>query len=537
MKIHVLVLVLLFGALACGPAAQAPSAPSSDPKQPRSGGTLNTTFTSDPNDWDVRTQGKTGVNVEVHGHAYDTLLRFKKGPDIDHAAQELVPRIAGRWEVSPDAKSFTFHLRKGARFHNLPPVNGRELTSADVKWSMEYYSAKEMDGKKLPTSSVEVLFEGLDRVDTPDPYTAVVRFKEPYVPFIYYTASQWMPMAAKEVYQQDGSLKDTLIGTGPFIFDPNASQKGTVWVVKKNSDYWDKGKPYLDTIRRLVLVEDASAQAAFQSKQLDLWNVTIHNQAQEMMKAAPQAQVYKHNVPIGNALLISQRRGGPLADARVRRAISLAIDRDEHSRILYGGDATPYLAGSWPGLFSDAEVRQMLRYDPEEAKRLLAQAGYPSNTTLEIIITTSENDTTQHQLLQAQLKKVGIDMKITALAREVHRPRLYTGDFDFYRNSGGGLLEADADSFLFGEFYGGSSLNWAVIKDPELDQHLLRTRREAEPEKRREAMRAAVKRINDQGWDPGIVYPANWAFSQPYVKDWRRHFDRGEDESFVWLDK
>lgn len=532
-----LVFVLALTAIACGPAAQ--PGPSGDkPSQPKSGGVLNTSlnFDSDPNDWDVRTQGKTSVNVEVHGLAYETLLRFKKGEGVEYASQALVPRLAEKWEVSPDAKSFTFHLDKRAKFQNVPPVNGRALTSADVKWSVEYYSSREFDGKKLPASSVEVLFEGLDRVETPDPQTAIVRFKEPYVPFIYYAASQWFPIAAKEVYEKDGHLKETLAGSGPFILDTAASQKGTVWTVKKNPDYWDSGKPYLDGIRRLVLPEPSTAIAAFQAKQLDVHYVDRHNGAQAMINGNPQAGREKYMVPIGSALLISQRRGGPLADARVRRAISLAIDRDEHNKVLFGGEGAPYLAGGWPGLFTDAEAKQMVKADPEEAKRLLDQAGV-KDPSFEMIITDSERDLVQHQLIQAQLKKVGIDMRFTVLPREQHRPRLYSGDYDFYRNSGGGLLEADADSFLFGEFYSGSSLNWSLIKDPDLDKFLLGTRREVDQEKRREAMRAAVKRINEMGWDPGLVHPANWSFWHPYVKDWRRHFDRGEDEALVWLDK
>ena len=178
----------------------------------------------------------------------------------------------------------------------------------------------------------------------------------------------------------------------------------------------------------------------------------------------------------------------------------------------------------------------MTKTDVEAAKKLLADAGYASGLTLEMIITDSE-ETTQHQLLQSQLKRVGIDVKFTVLPREQHRPRLYKGDFDLYRNSGAGLLEADVDSFLYGEFHSTSTLNWTGINDPELDKFLTLTRTSLNPDARREAMRSAVKRINEQAWDPGIVHPANWGFSQPYVRNWRPHFAGGESEAFAWLDK
>lgn len=527
-------------AAACAQPAAAPAGqPAPQQAAPKAGGVLTTLVASDPNDWDMRSQGKTGVNAQTHGLVYETLLRFKKGPDVDYASQQLEPRLAEKWEVSPDGRTYTFTLRRGVKFQSVAPVNGRDLTSADVKWSLSYYSAKDtLDGKKLasPVSGVEFMYEGLDGIDAPDPQTVRVSFKTPYAPFLNYTASQWMPIAAKEVFEADGHLKNRLIGTGPFVFDDKASQKGTVWVLQKNPAYWQAEKVYLDGIRKVVIPDSSTQQAAFRTRQLDVWIVTAHNVAQNVLQGNPQAQVYNYTIPIGNALLISQKKHPALQDVRVRRAISMAIDREEHSRALFGGEAKPFLAGSWPGLFTDAEIAQMLPYDPNRARQLLTEAGYGQGLTLEMIITDTD-DTAQHELLQSQLKKVGIDVKFTMLPREQHRPRLYRGDFDLYRNSGGGLLEADVDSFLFGEFFSGSTLNWVGVNDPVLDGLLRATREAFDPAKRREAMRAAVKRINEQAWDPGIIYPAAWAFSQPYVRNWRPHFANGEHEAFVWLDK
>ncbi len=538
-----LVALALLTTTGCG-TAQTPAAPAGGgtaaPAGPKTGGVLTAVFASDPNEWDMRGQGKTGVNVQLHGLVYETLLRFKHGSDVEYSSQILQPRLAERWEVAPDGKAFTFTLRKGVKFQNVPPVNGRALTSADVKWSLDYYSARsEFEGKKVPASQVDFMYEGLDKVEAPDANTVVVRFKDPYAPFLNYAASQWMPIAAKEVYQQDGSLKDHLIGTGPFTFDDKATQKGTVWVVKKNPDYWNASSIYLDGIKRLVLPEIATAQAAFATKQVDAWADAriVAQTAQAVKSTNPQATLFTYRVPIGNALLISQKKTKALTDARVRRAISLAIDREEHSKVLFGGEGAPFIAGSWPGIFTQQEAAALTKYDTAQAQQLLQQAGIqPGGLTLEMIITNTD-DTAQHQLLQAQLKKVGIEVKFTILPREQHRPRLYAGDFDIYRNSGAGLLEADVDSFLFGEFYSQSTLNWVGTNDPELDKMLLATRQTLDPQKRNEAIKAAARRINEQGYDPGIVYPANWAFSQSYVKNWRPHFANGETEAFAWLDK
>ena len=529
----------LFAAACAQPAAPQSGPAPAGQSEPKRGGTLTGLVASDPNDWDMRSQGKSGVNAQQHGLVYETLLRFKKGPDVEYASQVLEPRLAEKWDVSADGTTYTFTLRKGVKFHTIAPVNGRELTSADVKWSLSYYSAGDtLDGKKLasPVSGTDFMFEGLDTIETPDASTVRVKFKSPYAPFINYTASQWMPIAAKEVYEADGHLKNRLIGTGPFTFDEKASQKGTVWMLQKNPAYWQAEKVYLDTIRKVVISDVSTQQAAFRTKQLDVWTVTAHNVAQNVQAANPQAQLFTYTIPIGNALLLSQRKSPALQDVRVRRAISMAIDRQEQSKVMFGGDAKPFLAGSWPGLFTEQEMAALLPYDVNRAKQLLAEAGHAQGLTLEMIITDSD-ETAQHELLQSQLKKAGIEVKFTMLPREQHRPRLYRGDFDLYRNSGGGLLEADADSFLYGEFNSTSTLNWVGVNDSELDKLLRATREALEPAKRREAMRAAVKRINDQAWDPGIIYPAAWAFSQPYVRNWRTHFANGEHEAFAWLDK
>lgn len=536
--------MVLAGGLACAPTpSTAPEAAPGSPQAPRYGGELNTSLEREPNDWDMRDQGKSGDNVAIHELVYDTLLGFRTGPGTEYMSQELVPRLAERWEAASDAKSFTFFLRKGVKFGNVPPANGREFTSADAKFSMEYYSStggytKANRQLAKPKSQMEWMYQGIDGIDTPDPYTVRVRFKEPFAPFVSYAASRWMPMAAVEVLQQEGSLSNTLVGTGPYLFDAVESQKGTRWVVKKNPDYWEEEKPYLDGVRRLILPEVATQMAAFQTKQLDLLLTTNFKDAESMKKASPQALSSAGRRPMGKALWISHLRGGPLTDVRVRRAISLGLNRDEFNSVLYGGQSAWSLAGAWDGLFSDEEIKQMVKYDPVEAKRLLKEAGYPSGPVLENIVTQGAGAQDPAVLLaQAQLKKIGVHFELTVLPRELHRPRLYSGDYDFYNHSGGGSVEADVDSTLFASYHSASTINWSGVKDPELDQLLLATRRETDAGKRRDALRAAVRRINEMAYNPALVYPVEFGFWHPHVKNFRPHFSQGEHNGFAWLEK
>src|SRR5207248_4777067 len=117
-------------------------------------------------------------------------------------------------EVSDGGRTVTFYLRQGVKFANLPPVNGRDLTAADVKWTAEYYThTGEFKGTKLPESRRLFMYQGLESVETQGPYTVQFRFAEPFAPFLPYVASDLNPIVPHEIYDEDGSHKDRIVGT------------------------------------------------------------------------------------------------------------------------------------------------------------------------------------------------------------------------------------------------------------------------------------------------------------------------------------
>lgn len=532
------VAILGLALVGCAQPQAAPGTPGGGAETPKAGGVLNS-YGDDFTDWDVVYQGKTSENSKNHGLVYDTLLRIKRGPGVDFVEITLEPNLAERWEVSSDGRSFTYYLRPGVKWANVAPVNGRQFTSADVKWTIEYYSRTgEYLDKGLPFSQMAALFEGLEGVETPNPSTVRVRFKDPNAPFPNYSASRWMPMAPRETFKADAKPSpriDTLIGTGPFMLDPADSLRDNRWVFKKNPDYWDAPKPYIESIRRLIIPDLSTRRAAFQARQIDWLPIASADYATvpETQQANPQSVLQEALNPVPNVLFASQLRNGPLRDIRVRRAISLGIDRDEYNNVLSAGKGEWQLSGGWPGLFNDAETKQMLKYDPEEAKRLLAEAGYPNGLRLEDIPSTVN---VAAQLRQAQLKKIGIDVYFTVLPREQNRARLYVGDFDFFCCGGTGIGDADFDAFQ-SSFLSGSGQNWSQIKDPELDKLILAQRQQLDPTKRRENQRAVVKRINEMAWNPGMVTAPTATFWHPYVKNFGAHWTQGPPDAFVWLDK
>ncbi len=533
---HSFIVALALAALAC--AQPVPAPPAGESQTPRAGGVLNT-IGDEITDFDMGYQGKSSANVNHHGLVYRGLLSFKRGEEAGFVSQVLQPELAERWEVSPDARVFAYRVRDNAKFADIPPVAGRPLTSADIKWTMEYYSRSgEFKDAKLPPSQVREMFEGLESIETPDRSMVRVRFREPFAPFVNYSASQWMPIAAREVYEQDGNLSQRLVGAGPYILDLENSQKGSRWVYKKNPNYWDAPRPYLDGIRRLIIVDSSTQQAAFQTKQVDALDVTALNYAtaQEIKKNNPQAMVHEVLNTSYHAIFTSQKRDGPLRDIRVRRAIALAMDRDEYNNVWSGGQGAWALNGSWPGLFTDAEVREMMRTDLAEAKRLLAEAGHPNGLKLEQL-SISNPVTVREELAQAQLKRVGIETNLVVLPREQSRAKLYAGDWDLFVMVGAGSLgDGDFDLLQFSH-HASSGQNWGQINDPELDRLLVAQRREADAQRRRETQRAVVRRINEMAWNSGYIFPIYTAFTQPYVKNYNLHFTYGPRDAFVWLDR
>ncbi len=546
-------IVLALGAFAC--AAPAPTKdvqPASD--TPKRGGTLNARAFTDFFDFDPSYAGKSQPNPEAHTLVYERLVGFKSGEGIKYDDLIITPELAERWEASPDATRFTLHLRPGVKFgpstgsgNEVKGLNGRELTSADVKWSYEYFSRTgqfkdaQFGGKKLPQAQFAWFFEGMTRIETPDPQTAIIYFETPFAPFVNYMASDAAPIVPKEIYEQDGHLKDRMVGTGPFTLDTAASQKGSRWVFKRNPTA--REAPNLDEIRFLVLSDESTSYAAFQTKQIDLLGVAggvgaiTFEDAAQIKKNNPDATVSESLNPVPWNLYI-QNDKPPFNDPRVRKALSLAVDRDEYLRAFSGGKGGWAMAGAMPDTWSQEEIRQMVKYDPEQAKKLLAEAGLPNGLNTKFMIRGDDGGDRlkrEAQLLQAQLKKANINMELEITAdKTVGAQRMYAGQYELIALNK--AMYGDVDSYLYAPYHSKSSANWTLKGDLKLDSLIERQRAEADPAKRRDIIRETSKYLFEQTIGlaiyRGVVYQA-W---QPYVKNYYPSW-QGNPVSDAWIDR
>ncbi len=535
--------VLVISVLALGCGSQPPGPPSGGGKsdQPRHGGALNISVPNDPFDWDMTYAG--GVSPAINHSAYESLVAFKTGPNIGYSELVLEPSMAERWEISPDAKSFTFSLRSGLRFADLPPVNGRPVTSADVKWSFEYSArAGQFADKKLPPSTTAYAFPELNTIETPNPQTVVVRFKGSFAPFLSYSASRVAQIVPHEIFDQTGHLKDQVVGSGPYQLDVAGSQKGSRWIWKKNPTYWAVNKIYIDELHWLVISDYATANAAFKTKQVDnlggYGRSIMANEAKTLTSDNPTAKVSELAHPAPTHLYM-QVQTPPLDDIRIRQAISLSINRQELIDTFSDGHGGWALAGALPDTFTQDEIKQMLRYDPVEAKRLVSEAGFPQGLSLPIVNANEQYGNTytaKLQLFQAQLKKGGINLTLVPVNTAEYGQNKRTGSFvlDF----SGKLIQGDIDYYLFATFHSTSGTNYGKVKDPVLDKMLEAQRAEPEACKRKELIRQAVRYINvEKVWGLAGDTSAVYQYWQPYVKGFYSHWQNYPNYNGTWLDK
>jgi len=445
--------------------------------------------------------------------AYNGLLRFETGRQVPFDTLKVQPELAESWE-SPDDQTYTLHLRRNLRFADLPPLNGRDLTSADVQWSYQYQAESgQFDGKKLPPSVFAWMFAGMSGVTTPDDHTVVVRFDKPFAPWLNYAATSGTSIVAHEIFDADGDFKKQIVGAGPWQLDLPSVQAGTRYGWKRNQNFWKQGQPYIDQLTWIILRDDATAVAAFQSGQVELMNGgpggIAKLSADRMRQGLADAVMFDRS---GGAYIIEINVSRPpLDDLRVRRALTLGIDWQgiqQGAQNITGSPGSLGLAGAMHTTFSQDEIKALLKYDPTQAKQLLAAAGHGDGIDLELIFNGEaygDAFTSMLQLVQAQLKTVGINLMLRSLDGVTKNTRMIQHQFALLAESD--QPSADIDTILYRRFYPIPGGNDSAIADPKLSQLIDAQRQERDVDQRLALTRQAVQLIHDQAYSLVVCIP------------------------------
>src|SRR5580765_1638144 len=292
---------------------------------PKRGGTLSLRLW-DPPHFDPHLTISYKTNV-LYTFSHSRLLRHKAGPGVTPGTFPIEGDLAESW-TQPNETTYVFKLRRGVRWHPKPPVNGRELTSADVKYSVERF----LTVKGNPSA---YMLRAIDRVETPDAYTVRIVLKEVNAWFLEMLANPMsMAIVAREAVEKFGDLKkaESVVGTGPWMLDSHRPNVGLTFV--RHPQYFQAGLPYIDRIEMAVDEDNASRMSAFLAGKYDLgWDlagavgrtdwVQIKDRLMQRRPGLRSAE-FVSNVETHISMRTDQK---PWSDVRVRQAVSMAVDR------------------------------------------------------------------------------------------------------------------------------------------------------------------------------------------------------------------
>jgi len=350
---------------------------------------------------------------------YNSLLQFdEKG--------RLQPELAVSWE-NPTPTTYVFRLRKDVKFHN-----GKEFTAEDVKATFD----RLMDPK---TGSVRAItFKPVERVEAVDKHTVRFILKEPFAPFLSYLASPAHASILSKGVIESSDPGKAVIGTGAFQmveFRPNDTMR-----LKKNPHYWEKGLPYLDELE-IRLIKDASSRvAALRAKSVDHVWIMEPQLVQILMKEKGIQSAMAASTARKRIFLNCTKP--PLNNVKVRQALASATDRNDLIRVVVMGKGE--LCGALPAAVGDyafpAAKLPFYDYNPERAKKLLAEAGFPNGFKAQFKVSAAHiTDQYAAQMLQSQWKKIGVEIDIVqvewaTIIKDINEKNYQIGQMtDFWR--------------------------------------------------------------------------------------------------------
>jgi ABC-type transport system substrate-binding protein len=450
------------------------------------------------------------------GPVYSRLIRPKGGDYDDPFDPELVPDLAESWEISNQGKTIVLKLRRGVRWHNKPPVNGREFISEDVRATFQGWSK----------GATAFLAGPVERVETPSKYKVVIHLKDTDVAFFRNLGCAWSHVVPKEAVEGAYDPKTTAIGTGPFIL--TEYKRKTEYKYERNPEYFIDGLPYLDRYTLRIIPEEASRIAAMRTGQVDgIKNLGSKETADLILRTNPKVVVQQLVQPFSIFNVSMPYDTPPWNDVRVRRAVSLAINREEMNDLVYAGVGHPYTNGiPWFALFEKYPGKEgygpWYDYNPDKARQLLRQAGVKKLSVEMIFYRYGSYVDESIDLLTKYLSDVGIRVKPKSLEYGVwidyYLGAKYKGlAFGFAVPAGGMDALNDWASLL----QTGHPKNSWRVSDPELDRLLVAQRKELDPAKRKKLARQIWDRTNSQVYRAHVPRGTTFFPYQPWVKNYR----------------
>jgi peptide/nickel transport system substrate-binding protein len=379
------------------------------------------------------------TDLVLVGWIYNGLVRFPPG---SADPKKLEPDLAESWEMPTDGKGWTFHLRKGVKFHGA----WGEMTADDVVYSL----TRAADPKRSIFASD---FYGMENIEKIDDYTVRITLKYPDASFLgrlanYHGGNIVSEKAAKELGDAFGSQP---VGTGPFAFAAHVTQQ---YVKLVAHDGYFRGKPKLNGIMHRMIPADSARDLALTSGELQLAYGKREQRWVDTAKRRPNTTVDIFSPGELRTLHIN-RAIPPLDNIQVRQAIAYAIDVDDLVRYA-GKDVGPRACSVVPsGYLGNDCSAGLYPYDPQKAKALLADAGHANGLTLKVVVSNISAQLPVMEIIQARLAKVGIKLEMSVVDHPTYQSQIRkdVSALVFY----GAARFPVADTYL-SEFYDSSAI-------------------------------------------------------------------------------
>jgi len=428
-------------------------------------------------------------------NVYDALIGYKPG------TAELAPKLAERWESNENATVWTFYLRRNVKFHD-----GSELTADIVKYSIE--RAKQLQGPPA------FLLDVIDRVEVVDRYTVRFVLKYPFSPFpslAAFTIFSPVPLNAT-------NLEEKPIGTGPFKLD--TWKKGEQIVLVANKNYW-RGPPKVDKVIIRIYPDPSTLRVALEKGEVDI-ALGIQPQDIEPLSKNPNIKMVSIEGVVIEWLGMNLRKE-PFNNTLFRKAVNYAIDYNYILNVVLRGTAKRLYGPLPPAVFGyDPEVeRYGYNYNPELAKKLLAEAGYPEGKglrELELIISSAERAERKDvaAIIQRNLKEIGVNVRIVDLDWPSFLDRLFNHNFDMY------MVDwfpdyVDPDDWIV-PLFASYGLNLDGYNNTQVDGLALKARQTADLQVRAALYKQLQKTIVDDAPWIFLYVPKLYAFMQKNVE-------------------
>lgn len=431
--------------------------------------------------WDLIPARDTDfVSNLVYTLIYDNVVNLN--PDA-----EIVPELATDWTVESDTQ-YVFDLREGVTFHD-----GTEFTADDVEYTYDWIVNEENPRKNYVASVADVVVE--------DDTTVRFDLSEPFAPFLFKVHAVLWPLSQEAMESKGEDYNTSPVGTGPY--ELTSWDSGNKAVLEKYDDYWKEGKPSIDTVEFRILPDDSSRAAQLETGSIDLIDTLPSQFTGRIQGADGVSLIQTGGVSSGRVDFNTDVEA--LADRRVRRALTFAIDKQKIVDTVLQGFAEPaksVLPKSFAAYADDFQDFNDPGADPEHAQQLLEDAGY-SDLTLEIKTSTRSNHRRAATLIQSMWLEAGVDASVKSMDGSTFFSQELAGDFEVAVSNW--TWFGDPDTLLY--LYHSEGLNVWNISNSELDSMLDEQRRTVDPEARQAIMRDIQKLVYEEAYSAYTYYP------------------------------